>query len=103
MEHYCVLKQEEYILRNCCRKLTFFFLKREKLINDEHDKISYNDCWKLSFYGQVFTFFDKLHKHWVVTADSEPKAIFIFLDYYTSLDQTCQSERENTPIKIVLK
>lgn len=23
-----------------------FFLKREKLINDEHDKISYNDCWK---------------------------------------------------------
>lgn len=36
------------------------------------------------------TFFDKLHKHWVVTADSEPKAIFIFLDYYTSRDQTCK-------------
>lgn len=40
--------------------------------------------------GVAFTFFDNLHKHWVVTADSEPKAVFIFLDYYTSLDQTCQ-------------
>lgn len=43
-----------------------------------------------SLCGAAFTFFDKLHKHWVVAADSEPKAIFIFLDYYTSRDQTCK-------------
>lgn len=62
-----------------------------------HFKLSFNGC------GWVVTFFDKLHKHWVVTADSQPKAIFIFLDYYTSLDQTCQSGREDMPIKNVCK
>lgn len=44
----------------------------------------------LLFLQSYLTFFDKLHKHWVVTTDSEPKAIFIFLDDYTSLDQTCK-------------
>lgn len=40
------------------------------------------------------TLFDKLHKHWVVATDSEPKAIFIFLDDNTSLDQTCKWDRQ---------
>lgn len=42
-----------------------------------------------------FTFFDQLHKHRVVTTHCEPKAIFIFLDDYASLDQTCKWDKQD--------
>lgn len=48
----------------------------------------------LKGFNVHLTFFDKLHKHRVVTTDSKPKAIFIFLDDYTSLDQTCKWVRQ---------
>lgn len=35
------------------------------------------------------TFFYQLHKHGVVSAYGQPKAIFISLDYHTPLDKTC--------------
>lgn len=44
----------------------------------------------LSRLGVILTFFDKLHKHRVVTTDGESKAIFIFLDDHASLYQACK-------------
>lgn len=34
------------------------------------------------------TFFDQLHKNGIVSTHSQPKAIFISLDYHTALDET---------------